>query len=464
MSRQIKWTHPSVTALAGEADPVTTVAEHARALVFDAVERGWSGPPFDPISLAELRGIELEPSAEVNEARLVPGPAGKFTIEFNPERPRNRVRYSVAHEIAHTLFPDASERIRYRNRTRTYEQDHWQLEALCDLAAAEILMPIGAGGDLQEIPVHIDAIAQWHEQYQVSMEAALLRVVKLTDTSCAAFAAARVDEHPDGPPSFRIDYCIGSRAWRQTVNLRGRTISSQALSRCTAVGYTAKASERWWSGGQLLKVECVGAPPYPESIYPRVVGVLLDEGESVPGSDIRYLVGDATAPHIEGNSIIAHIVNDKTPIWGAGFGKALANKFPDAQAEFRRWARSDAQNLRLGESHHTRLSDDLFAFHMIAQRGYKPAARPLIRYHALDSCLRDLARFASERQAMVHMPLIGTGHAGGNWPLIKELIREHLASSGIPVTIYMLPGHVMPVAGPTQTAGPAQLALNLEGR
>jgi hypothetical protein len=37
------------------------------------------------------------------------------------------------------------------------------------------------------------------------------------------------------------------------------------------------------------------------------------------------------------------------------------------------------------------------------------------------------------------MPRIGTGHAGGSWPLVEELIVAKLISKGVPVTVYSLP-------------------------
>ncbi len=459
MSGETQWTHPSVVSLSGGADPIDVIVQKSRRVVFDAIDEGWSGPPFDPVALAELRGIRVDARADVPDARLVPASAGKFTIEFNPDRPRNRIRYSVAHEIGHTLFPDAAERIRHRTRTGRLEPEHWQLEVLCNLAAAEILMPIGRGAELQKTPLEIDALIHRHRDYQVSMEAVLLRVLKLTDESCAAFAAARIEQTVEQPPVFRIDYCLGSEAWRRRPRLRGRVLHSPALAKCTAVGYTAKGRERWWASGPNLLIESVGVPPYPGSVYPRIVGLMLDKGEPAVASHIEQLVGDATSPQIAGTGVIAHIVNDKTPNWGAGFGLKLAKRWPEAQREFRRWALSDKRNLRLGETRATRLTDDLYAFHMVAQRGYKQGPRPLIRYQALDVCLRRLAEFATQRSASVHMPFIGTGYAGGKWPVIEELIREHLATAGVPVTVYALPGQVRPSA--SEGGEPSQMSFTL---
>ena len=51
------WTNASVVDFAGGADPVETMEEEVRQAVLEAVDQGWRGPPFDPIELANIRGI-----------------------------------------------------------------------------------------------------------------------------------------------------------------------------------------------------------------------------------------------------------------------------------------------------------------------------------------------------------------------------------------------------------------------
>ena len=196
-------------------------------------------------------------------------------------------------------------------------------------------------------------------------------------------------------------------------------------------------------------------------MYPRIVGILLDDAQSMSSTQIKYLVGDATEPQTADPTVIAHIVNDKAPSWGAGFGKALAVKWPEAQKSFRQWAQVDKSHLQLGNSHSTKLSDNLYAFHMVAQRGYLPRPHPLIRYQALDSCLKSLAKFAGEHSARIQMPLIGTGHAGGNWLLIEELVRERLTAVGLEVTVLTLPGDARPTVNRPGSVGSPQLTLLL---
>jgi Zn-dependent peptidase ImmA (M78 family) len=61
------------------------------------------------------------------------------------------VRFSIAHEIAHTLFSDVAEQTRHRGGAAT-TTDEWQLEMLCNLAAAEFVMPIGSLPPTDQLP------------------------------------------------------------------------------------------------------------------------------------------------------------------------------------------------------------------------------------------------------------------------------------------------------------------------
>jgi hypothetical protein len=128
------WTNESVLAFAGGRDPVAAIEDAAQQLVLDAVENQWKGPPFDPFELARILNIPVVPKQELPDARTVPA-GTKIRIEYNPTRPPQRLRFSIAHEIAHTLFPDVADAARYRNSPTRGPADAWQLELLCNIAA-----------------------------------------------------------------------------------------------------------------------------------------------------------------------------------------------------------------------------------------------------------------------------------------------------------------------------------------
>lgn len=432
------WTNSSVLQFAGGLDPFALITEKAKEVVLKAIQAGWQGPPFDPFKLASLLQIPTIPREDVLDARILPTSSHRLQIEFNPNRQRGRTRFSIAHEIAHTLFPDCIESTRNRSRKSETVDDDWQLELLCNIAAAEFLMPTGGEID-SKTRVNIDNIMRLQKQFDVSTEAISMRLAKLTLEPCTVIAAARIADS-ENMGAYRIDYSIPSRT--STVDVpRGLVIQDKVFSQCTAIGYTAKGRERFTSKFSDLYVECVGIPPYPGKKYPRVIGIAcqVDSATTAAGLSIVSLRGNALEPRGTGPRIIAQIVNDKTPNWGAGFARAVRTKFPSVQEEFREWCMKNPNNLSLGNIHVSRVSEDFYMVSMIAQHGYGESTKPRIRYAALRDCLRKLEELAVNKTATVHMPRIGTGYAGGNWPFISELIDEVLVRNGISVTVYTLP-------------------------
>ena len=193
----------------------------------------------------------------------------------------------------------------------------------------------------------------------------------------------------------------------------------------------------------MFDVQCVGIPPFPGDRFPRIAGILTSENVlHRSGFRIEYLFGDARKPRGSGKRIIAHVVNDGTPRWGAGFALEVAKEWGFIQQDFQDWVAEDRRNLSLGRIHEAAIADDLSIVHMVAQHGYGPSSRPGIRYAALRDALDQLQEIALDQDASVHMPKIGTGQAGGHWELIRELIDERLVRRGIAVFVYVLPDRV----------------------
>jgi hypothetical protein len=433
------WTQPSVLKLAQKADPVATVLERARTIVLEALEAGWSGPPFDILELVKRRGIELSPRGDVLDARTIPSEKGRALIEFNPNRPARRVRFSVAHELAHTLFPDWDRRVRNRLTHEQMKGDDWQLEMLCNIAAAEMLMPIGSFKDLGREDFSVDLLLDLRKKYEVSAEAVFLRVAHLTQKPCVVFAASLGEERAGA--RYHIDYALNSKGWKVRVVSGFQLPKNSVVKECSAIGFTAKRRETWAASLADVQVECVGIPPYPNRRYPRVLG-LLRPIRDVPdaSSKMIFLRGDATKPRGIGNRLVAHIVNDKTPNWGRGFGLAARRAWPSAQEHFREWVDDNGGEFKLGNVCVSDIDESLEIVHMICQHGYGPSPSPRIRYSHLKACLAKLSEIALKREATVHMPRIGSGEAGGSWDIVSELVEDELCNRGIQVTVYDLPG------------------------
>jgi O-acetyl-ADP-ribose deacetylase (regulator of RNase III) len=441
VSKTGRWSHESVSSLAGDRDPVAVITELARDLVMRAMDAGWSGPPFDPISLArEFLHLDLVANDDVADARTVPLHDG-VRIEFNPNRPRERRRYSVAHEIAHTLFPDCSARIRNRGSHHADPKSHdWQLETLCNIAAAEILMPIGSLPTISPSAFTIEALTRARPKFDVSMEAVLIRAVHVANFACGMFVASRVESGVHGG-KYRIDYGISSQDWRSPAS-RGQVLPSESVvGQCTAIGFTSQGDESW-SADTAVRVECVGIPAFPGSAYPRVAGILIpSELRAAQAVHIDYVRGNVLEPRGTGPKVLVHVVNDATPNWGGrGVASAIRKHWPQAQEDFQQWVASSRANLKLGRVRYFDLDKTFTIASLVAQHGYGESSVPRIRYTAIENGLKQIATAASERSASVHMPRIGTGYGGGVWLVIQEIILNSLSQMGIPVTVYDLPG------------------------
>ncbi|WP_104821342.1 macro domain-containing protein [Kitasatospora sp. MMS16-BH015] len=153
---------------------------------------------------------------------------------------------------------------------------------------------------------------------------------------------------------------------------------------------------------------------------------------------IRYLRGDATSPQAKGPKVIVHVCNDLGG-WGKGFVLALSRRWPEPEAEYRRWHRERARNdFGLGALQLVQVTPDTWVANLVGQRGIRTgrSSGAPVRYEAIDRGLQTLAGQALALGASVHMPRIGCGLAGGRWDRIEPLVTARLAARRVPVTVY----------------------------
>ncbi len=400
-----------------------------------AMDAGWRGPPYDPLALAESLGMRIEARGDIPDARTVPIEGGGLLLEYNPMRPKGRLRFSIAHEVAHFLFPDCADEIRNRGLKDERKSDNWQLEVLCNIGAAELLMPHGSFSQLAEEKLSIDSVMRLRKEFEVSVEACLIRLVKLARSSCAAFGASK---HSDG--QYRIDYVIPASGWECPVSVGQLVPEQSAVADANAIGYVAKGDEAW-SPGFPVRVECIGLAPYPGGLAPRVVGLLLARGRSdYRAPEITEVTGNALQPHGTGQRIIAHVVPDTHRLWGGGgFAAQVRRNHPSVWTKFKSETTDLRKVPRLGETYTGTISDEVTVVHMVAQRGIGPSPTQRLQYAALSQCLKEVGSIARKRAATVHMPRIGTGHGGAAWDVVRELVIQELVDEGVPTTVYDLP-------------------------
>jgi O-acetyl-ADP-ribose deacetylase (regulator of RNase III) len=282
-----------------------------------------------------------------------------------------------------------------------------------------------------------DSLLDLRERYKVSTEALLLRMSRLCGLSIFAASFGENRKEP------MINYSISGV--NETNLVPGTYLSTgSVIADCTAIGFTASGMEKWPRVGPV-HIQCVGVPPYPGQLRPRVLGVFR-AADALPARRpmIDYVRGDATQPRGKGQKIIVQMVNDKAITWGGGLSLAVRRKWPKAQKEYSHWATEGSRNRRLGSVHFSHPADDISVASVVAQAGYGPSARPRIRYGALEDGLVNVAQRAREIGASIHMPRLGCGEAGGVWNIVSELIETNVVSSGIPVTVYDLPAKGAP--------------------
>ncbi len=142
-----------IAAGGGLQDPRSLVINQARKL--NALYRQFEGGTSTPLErlkqLASLKGFEVAPmlldgrhdtqrEAVVIMADTSHSKGGQ--IFYNPLRSPGRVAFSIAHEIAHTFFPSTHGGARFREMLDDEEQEASELERLCHVGAAELLMPL----------------------------------------------------------------------------------------------------------------------------------------------------------------------------------------------------------------------------------------------------------------------------------------------------------------------------------
>lgn len=438
MSKSLQWENQSVLSFAQGSDPIKRMETFAQQKVFEAISLGWSGPPFDPLGLANLLRIQVSPNAAITDARVYDS-GGKTVIEFNPNRPAGRVNFSIAHEIAHTFFSDWREKI--RNRERNFDgQQSWQLEMLCNIGAAEILMPLGSFPHDVARAESIESVMEIRKQFDVSTEAILIRLAKISPTPLLVFAASRVGEGEKS--KYRIDYSIPSVHW-QGGRIDGLKLSnSEAFSQCVAIGTTANARESWPGLPTKISVHAVGLPPYPGSNKVRIAG-FVKPAESVSTgftASIEYRHGDASKPFRESGVAILHVVNDRAHRWGGhGFALDLYREHPAAAKTYEEWARVRS-HLELGAIHAFKDEHDRCVISLVAQSGFGPSNQPRLKYDALAASLSQVSAFLKKESIKyVQMPRIGSGQAGGNWKVIEGMVFETMVVNGIDVKVYEKP-------------------------
>lgn len=171
-------------------DPEEIIRYLIRTELTDARNYGWSGPPFDPKDFASTIGIPCEKSDKLfhsEDAELQPNPTkeGRSIIKYNPNKPKTRQNFSIAHEIAHTFFPDYQHQYKARHKIGKFDPNY-EVEFLCDLGASEIIMPTPDFDlDVENMGISLKSLRVLSKRYEASREATAIRLIGTDFYPCA---------------------------------------------------------------------------------------------------------------------------------------------------------------------------------------------------------------------------------------------------------------------------------------
>ena len=187
--------HPGVAALLAAApgiSPDDAIRLKARALVDEMVNQvEWEGPPFDVAAVASYCGFEVRYAdgfKATQEACITPR-----QITVNRAKPRRRQRYSISHEIVHTLVPGYREELargsplwRDESPAAPVDAAERELERLCQVGAAEILLPFFAFEPrLIERGLTLQTVISLSDLFDASTEATARRALDVTSEPAA---------------------------------------------------------------------------------------------------------------------------------------------------------------------------------------------------------------------------------------------------------------------------------------
>lgn len=127
---------------------------------------------------------------------------------------------------------------------------------------------------------------------------------------------------------------------------------------------------------------------------------------------------------------IAHGVNCRNS-FGSGFAGQIAKKYPKVKEKYHQYPFKE-----LGRVQWVPVSEDLCVANCFIQDNYGlpfPKSGRHIVYSSLIFCLEELEEGATD----VHMPMIGCGLAGGDWKIVKELMKDIFVGSNTNAIVYI---------------------------
>lgn len=185
--------HPHIIAVMEEMDtedPFDAVRKKALGVAEQYYQLFSEPPPFNMKALASVRGLRWsddDPRYSA-DSEIAPEADGRVVLRVNKSRPLGRQRFSIGHEVGHTLFPEYETAVRCRMALdRSWADSGDLLETLCDVAASELVFPQPWFSDrVSTLSLSAVSLALLATDYQASRDATVRRYVELSEEPLAA--------------------------------------------------------------------------------------------------------------------------------------------------------------------------------------------------------------------------------------------------------------------------------------
>ena len=180
------------------APSAATLADAVREVVAELVQ-GVTCPPTDLSEVAnrmDVREISYESFPGSGELHK---DGDGYRIICSVDQPRSRQRFTIAHELAHVILERTG-----RNAPRAGDS----VERVCDMVAAECLMPTAVFGERLSAVPQLDEVMELARIFDTSITATAIRCAQLRRVCVFGVSGQRVIWGYGGVRPGAVDYLL----------------------------------------------------------------------------------------------------------------------------------------------------------------------------------------------------------------------------------------------------------------
>lgn len=176
-------------------------------------------PPVSLELVGSWCGVHRIDQADLDCAGCLLPLGERLIVQIRQSDSRGRQRFTGFHEIGHTFFPGFSREVQYRCDPPIARSDPSNVEAMCDLAASELLFPRKQfAHDLEDQPFGLDTVESLASDYDASIEATANRLTALwpEETLLLVLEPGRRKDEADtdeNPARLRVKYARPYGDW-----------------------------------------------------------------------------------------------------------------------------------------------------------------------------------------------------------------------------------------------------------